>query len=346
MAGNPNTLIVLGSSLDSYFISYGRRHFVENMSESFIAPTDRPEYLHDIVDKVRIKAIAPFPRLTQYIVHFNRSILPDVRDHLTDTNSKAAADFVTFPDSDNPTHYFIKGKKQGAWSAMLQNYFIQELNKMKADVRNFDAGITGMLFGKGKTHIYLFRVGFLADFDDEIDSLEHPLYKVYIVDLLDSSPKLISHTCVQILVQYSKGWCIERGLTQCFYDSKFFFLKFKRPGESQIKMHWNLPLNMATRLRELKEQASETAGGANQRGRTIRHLPTSNNKFAALMQEDQMCARTRQNCEVQINNMLVNQMNLNLRDLDLSVGDFRFTNQEDRSFKTKHIGYLAAITNF
>jgi hypothetical protein len=34
MAENPNTLIVLGSSPDSYFIGYGRRYFAENMPES------------------------------------------------------------------------------------------------------------------------------------------------------------------------------------------------------------------------------------------------------------------------------------------------------------------------
>lgn len=56
-------------------------------------------------------------------------------------------------------------------------------------------------------------------------------------------------------MQYSEGWCIERGSPLCLYDSNFFFLKFKKPGQSQIKMHWNLPETVGTKLRELQEQA-------------------------------------------------------------------------------------------
>lgn len=34
-AGNPNTIVVLGPTPESYYVGYGRRHFVENMSPSF-----------------------------------------------------------------------------------------------------------------------------------------------------------------------------------------------------------------------------------------------------------------------------------------------------------------------
>ena len=100
-------------------------------------------------------------------------------------NGKAAAEFVSFPDYEDPAHYFVKGKNQGAWNAFLENYFIQKLNTTKAEVLNFDAGITGMLFGKGKTYILMFKAGFLADLDDdEISSEEHPLYKVCSSEIL------------------------------------------------------------------------------------------------------------------------------------------------------------------
>jgi hypothetical protein len=61
----------------------------------------------------------------------------------------------------------------------------------------------------------------------------------------------------QVLQQYSEGWCIDRASTLCFYDSRYFFIKFKRPSESQIMMHWNLPPHMNEKLAELQELAKQ-----------------------------------------------------------------------------------------
>ncbi|KAF7345318.1 hypothetical protein MSAN_01908600 [Mycena sanguinolenta] len=214
MAGSPNTLIVLGLSPDSYFIGH-----------------DRLGYLYDAMDK--------YEQNNGHMVHFNGSINQDVRDYLSGTNGKFGAEFVSFPDCDNsPFQYFLKGKNEGSWHAVLNNHLSQKIAATKAEVTNFDAAITGMLFGKGETHIMMFRAGFIATFDQEISDQEHPLKKV--------------------LAQYSEpGWCIERGSTLCFYDSKYFFLKFKRPGESAIKIHWSLPPSMDTKLRQLMQKAEE-----------------------------------------------------------------------------------------
>ncbi|KAJ7044334.1 hypothetical protein C8F04DRAFT_1070184 [Mycena alexandri] len=276
MAGNPNTLIVLGSSPDSYFIGHGRRHFVENMPESFTnhAKTDLniSMTLWISVSKTLDTWISYNTATAKF--HFNGDINQDIRDHLSGTNGKARAEFVSFPDDEDSAHYFLKGKNDGAWSAVLQTYYIEKLTKMKAELLNFDAGFTGMIFGKGKTHICTFKAGFLANFDeDEIDSREHPLYKV--------------------LAQYEEGWCIERGSTLCFYDSRYFYLKFKRPGHSEIKMHWNLPSNMAEKLSALREQAEQPE------------------EMMTLMQEEQgwiKVAQMRMNHERQMNNMLCEQI--------------------------------------
>jgi hypothetical protein len=111
-------------------------------------------------------------------VHFNGDISPDIRDHLSGVNGKAAAKFVSFPDGAEPGQFFISGRTQGAWNCVLPDHFIQSLTRLQREVPNFDALITGVLFGKGKTNIVLFSTGFLTDFDDEISSTEHPLYKV------------------------------------------------------------------------------------------------------------------------------------------------------------------------
>ncbi|KAJ7702831.1 hypothetical protein B0H17DRAFT_922965, partial [Mycena rosella] len=174
-------------------------------------------------------------------VHFNADIKQDIRDHLSGANGKFAVEFVSFPDSDDPGHFFVRGKRDGDWTACLPDYFIQRLGKMQRETPNFDVGLTGILFGQGKTNICLFKGGFDADFDKEhVDSDAHPLFKA--------------------LIEFSgAGWCIERGSTLCFYDSRFFFLKFKKPGETTIQMRWNLPTDVAAKLEDLKKTAQEPA---------------------------------------------------------------------------------------
>ncbi|KAJ7453383.1 hypothetical protein FB451DRAFT_1281076 [Mycena latifolia] len=276
MAGNPNTLIVLGSSPESYFVGHGRRHFVQSMPESFMkhARTDLNISMTLWISMSKTLDTWVSHNVATAKFHFNASINQDIRDHLSGTNGKAAAEFVSFPDDPDSAHWFVKGKTQGMWSAILEDYFIQRLNQLQREVPNFDRGITGILFGKGKTHICLFRAGFLAYFDEDEDWTDHPLCKV--------------------LMQYQQGWCIEPSSTLCFYDSNFFFLKFKRPGKSQIKMHSRLPTHILAKLNELREIAKQPE------------------EQIARMQEDQMwmnVAQTRLNGEVQINNMLCNSIN-------------------------------------
>jgi hypothetical protein len=122
--------------------------------------------------------ISALPLNRQFTVHFNADIDPTIRDHLSGTNGKAAAAYVTFPNSPDRSHFFVAGKTQGAWNAVLPDYHVQKLLELQGQLPEFDRAVTGVLYGKGKTNITLFRGGFAADFDDEINSEEHPLYKV------------------------------------------------------------------------------------------------------------------------------------------------------------------------
>ncbi|KAJ6536365.1 hypothetical protein B0H19DRAFT_1183300 [Mycena capillaripes] len=276
-AGNPNTLIVLGNSPDSYYVGYGRRHFMQGMSPSF---TEHARTALNITMTRWISMSSLLDTWVDYNVasdqfHFNANISPAIRDHLSGTNGKATAEFISFPDSAEPAQFFVNGKAQGAWNCVLPDHFIQTLVGLQREVPGFDAAITGVLFGKGRTSIILFRGGFMTDFDDEISSTEHPLYK--------------------ILAEFSDGWCIDSGSTLCFYDSRFYFLKFTKPdGDGGIKMRWNLPRTMTERLEELKVIAQDPE------------------ERAAQVQEDEAwlaVAQRRMNGQLQANNMLVNTMN-------------------------------------
>ncbi|KAF7345314.1 hypothetical protein MSAN_01908200 [Mycena sanguinolenta] len=269
-----NTLIAFGSSPDSYFIGHGRRHFVENMPEGFMnhAKTDLNIGMTTWISTNPATGCWVTHNVATGKFHFNANINETIRDHFTGANGKAAANFVSFPNCNDPGHFFVKGKNTGAWNAFLDNYFISKINIAKAELSDFDAGLTGMLFGKGKSHIMMFQTGFIANLDDdEVTTEEHPLYKV--------------------LAQYGSGWCIERGSSLCFYDSRFFYLKFKRPGQNEIKMHWNLPINMNEKLLELRQLAEQPA------------------EKAALMQDEQAWTQVslmRMNAEMQMTNMMAN----------------------------------------
>ncbi|KAF7334943.1 hypothetical protein MVEN_02244000 [Mycena venus] len=276
-AGNPNTLIVLGNSPNSYYVGYGRRHFVEGMSPSF---TEHARTALNITMTQWVSMSSSLDTWVDYNVasdqfHFNADISPNIRDHLSGANGKCAAGFVSFPDSGEPGQFFVSGKTQGAWNCVLPDHYIQNLTKLQREEPNFDTEITGVLFGKGKTNIMLFRSGFIADFDGDVSSTDHPLYK--------------------ILAEFSDGWCIDRGSSLCFYDNRFYFLKFKRPGgDGSIKMRWNLPRTMTERLEELKVMAQD---------------PT---EHAAQVQDDLAwlaIAQRRMSGQMQANNMLVNTMN-------------------------------------
>ncbi|KAJ7155689.1 hypothetical protein C8R46DRAFT_1196460 [Mycena filopes] len=272
---DPDTLIVFGSSPESFYIGHGRRHFVENMPEGF---TNHAKTALNISMTLFVSMSKALNSWVTYNVatanfHFNANIEQHIRDHMSGVNGKSAADFVTFPDTEDPKQYFVKGKNEGVWNAVLDTYFLERLTTLQAEVPNFDVGLTGMLFGKGKTFICLFKGGFYADVDDEVASEDHPLYKV--------------------LKQYAEGWCIDRASTLCFYDSRYFFLKFKQPGQTQTKLHWNLPPDMGAKLAQLREQAQ---------------LPEEQ---IARMQEDQMwvnVAQTRMKGQMQINDMLNQQI--------------------------------------
>ncbi|KAK7044362.1 hypothetical protein R3P38DRAFT_161769 [Favolaschia claudopus] len=273
---DPHTVIVLGSSPESYFIGHGRRHYVENMSESF---TNHAKDTLNVSMTTWASVSKDLETWVTYDVatdkfHFNGSIHQDIRDHLSGTNGKSLTDFVAFPDSDDPGCYFSNGKSQGAWNAFLDQKIIDKLNEVKAGIDDFDQGIKGMIFGKGKTFILMFHAGFVAELDDEeFTDEEHPLIKV--------------------LRDHSEGWCIERGSTLCFYDSKYFFLKFKKPGTSQTMMHWNLPIGMAEKLQDLQETAKQPE------------------ELMAIMESDQMwmkLAQSRMNMQLNMSTMMAQQM--------------------------------------
>ncbi|KAJ7627115.1 hypothetical protein FB45DRAFT_1059931 [Roridomyces roridus] len=235
---SPSTVVVLGPSPEAFFVGHGRRYFVEGMPSS--------SFTSHATSDLNIGTTLWTRRVVSYTVYFNSDMHEDVRKHLTGGGAK----FLSFPDSDDPAHYFLKGRNSGAWNAVLPNYYVDRLNSMQNEIKDFDVGITGMLFGQGRTNIVMFQAGFIADLDDRyVDGEDHPLLKPNDIFFF------------QVLNEFSDppGWCIEYGSTLCFYDSRYFFLKFKRPGSSEIQMRWRLPAAAAEKLEAPREEAKTPA---------------------------------------------------------------------------------------
>ncbi|KAJ7118361.1 hypothetical protein C8R44DRAFT_878957 [Mycena epipterygia] len=175
MAGSANTIILLGTSPDSYYVGHGRRHFVENMSLSFM-------------NHARTA-------LNITMTHFNADINQDISDYLRAANGKPGAEFISFPDSEESSQYFVKGKKNGNWNAVLPDYFIQQLSTKQRTVPNFDTDLTGILFGQGKTHICLLTTGFDAHFDAEhIAKVRLSVWGIRYIIILVPGPARVQHT--------------------------------------------------------------------------------------------------------------------------------------------------------
>ncbi|KAJ7177421.1 hypothetical protein C8R43DRAFT_974769 [Mycena crocata] len=242
---NPHTVVIFGATPESYHVGHGRRHFVENMPESFTnhAKTELNVANNQWISvnhttEIWVELIWP----PEAVHRFNAdmaTLAPDIYVHLTATNDKFGAQFLAFPDSADPTHFdpthfFARGRSSAQWIA--PHAHINQIKALQAAMPDFQDALTGMLFGQGETSIVFFNNGFEAHFDED----DHPLYKV-LVDF--SAP--------------GAGWCIQLGSSLCFYDSKYYFLKFMKPGDSMVHSRWNLPLHVAAKLQELKDMAQE-----------------------------------------------------------------------------------------
>ncbi|KAJ7061803.1 hypothetical protein C8F01DRAFT_1252582 [Mycena amicta] len=276
-AGNPNTLIVMGNSPDSFYVGYGRRHFVQGMSPSF---TEHAKTELNVTMTLWVSMSSDLENWVDFNVasdqfHFNGNIDPNIRDHLTGTNGKTPTQFITFPDTPSSQNYFFsKGKNLGSYNCALPTHFIQHITMVKDEVgENFGRALTGVLFGKGKTSVMCFEEGFLAHFDEnEVKEEDHPLYK--------------------ILSEFADGYSIERGSSLCFYDSRFYFLKFRKRGEGVTKMRWNLPVTMTAKLQELQEIATHPEEHAAQVVEDNQWLAVAQRRMGAQMQANDMFNQT------------------------------------------------------
>ncbi|KAJ7325784.1 hypothetical protein DFH08DRAFT_968427 [Mycena albidolilacea] len=166
----------------------------------------------------------------------------DVQDLITHIKNDGVA-FATLGIDDS---YFVKHPK-GGWHARLSPLHTENLKYLITHVGSdkFDHMIKGPLFGYDKSHIFLITNGFIAVLNEETKKRSRaPAHQVEHITRKS-----------QVLTEFDKeGWCLEPGSTLCPYSDRYFFLRFKKPGNSLIQIRWELPDFMKQQLAVLKEQ--------------------------------------------------------------------------------------------
>lgn len=107
-------------------------------------------------------------------VYFNIGLDADIHSYLTGTNNHAASNFISFtPESGL---WFVKYKAYG-WYANVSDSCEKTIGKLRTQVREFDAGLDGMLFGYDGNRIYIFQRGYAFHLEGAAEHPEHPLHK-------------------------------------------------------------------------------------------------------------------------------------------------------------------------
>lgn len=75
--------------------------------------------------------------------------------------------------------YFVKMRNSTAWELDVPDGYPLQINDLRRQFKDFDAGIKAIIFGQGGTHVYVFEAGFVAHFaGPEAHWTNHPLPKV------------------------------------------------------------------------------------------------------------------------------------------------------------------------
>ncbi|KAG8822161.1 hypothetical protein FRB91_008190 [Serendipita sp. 411] len=228
--------VVFGPNPGSYYVACGRNLEFKDMPVAF---TDKMKEF----TVVSWSWISMGPNCETWVArnaendtfYFNTGLNTDIHSYLTGKNDRTQAQFVSFaPESG---YWCVKHNLNG-WNAYVSKSSEKKILEMQARVQGFDGGLKGILFGHGDSHIYMFQAGFAYNLEGDAENAEHPLHKV-----------------LEEFLNRGEGWIIEESSSLCFYDDRYFFLKFKRTGDDSMEMRWNLPEEMAARLSSLVDIA-------------------------------------------------------------------------------------------
>lgn len=191
--------------------------------------------------------------------HFDKELDPVIRAHLEGSDGKPPSNYVTFPSEAGS--YFIKHVARGGWFANLEPPYINRVTEMREKYDAFDLGLTGIVFGKDTTHIYVHETGFVAFLCDEAQDPGHILHKVcfclYSKSYLSIPPAQTLAEFSEMNVDDNSGtpWLLLPRSQLCTYDSRYFFLAFKKSDSHMVQYRWNLPEEMNDRFDDLRRTA-------------------------------------------------------------------------------------------
>lgn len=129
--------------------------------------------------------------------------------------------------------YFV-GLGEGQWTANLPEAELEVSNRVRAGMgAKFYSTLTGIVFGKGATVLLMFQDTIRGFVDTEVGG----------TDLFE---------LVKEHVEEGR-WSLEPGSSICQWNTNFFYLIFKNKVTGDMKIRWNLPDTMHTKLVKLLE---------------------------------------------------------------------------------------------
>ncbi|PPQ92998.1 hypothetical protein CVT25_000198 [Psilocybe cyanescens] len=223
-------VIAFGSSPDVYYIGLGMRYYMAGMPES-VRPTIQKLPAIQL-QWMSIEEDGSWATREGYgcRTEFSTSVTQGAIDKI---KAFPAADYVTF----GPTKSIFCAITPGqGWAGSMADEQIEKLREMQASVGGedvFNQGLKGILFGKGMTMIFMFKGGFSYYTDSEAEGGK-------------------MESLLNEYIYRQPAWTLERGSTLCPWNVDYYFLKFKDPESSTIKMFWSLPQSMADNLADLQ----------------------------------------------------------------------------------------------
>lgn len=237
-------LVIFGPSPQSYVVATGRRFFCEGMPESLDNSLSSGIAIMQ-VDWISIDSEGKTWVAHDYVTehyHFDKELDPVIRTHLEGSDGKPPSNYVTFPSEAGS--YFIKHVARGGWFANLEPPYINRVTEMREKYDAFDLGLTGIVFGKDTTHIYVHETGFVAFLCDEAQDPGHILHKT-----------LAEFSEMNVDDNSGTPWLLLPRSQLCTYDSRYFFLAFKKSDSHMVQYRWNLPEEMNDRFDDLRRTA-------------------------------------------------------------------------------------------
>ncbi|KAF8520878.1 hypothetical protein BU17DRAFT_88424 [Hysterangium stoloniferum] len=233
-------IVAFGPSLDSYFIAHGAKFYAERLPKSLHSKIASGDVIPAHMSWMSIAKDGQCWAADNTLsgkIWWDSTIGKPIQKAFMGIPPAPPSNYVSF--SEQPNGYFLKGINPGAWSAELDDIYVNSIRDAQRDIDGFDLGLTRIMFGVGGSHIFCFDNGFQAKLQGIHDHPDNALHKV-----------------LQEFALRGPGWTIGPGSALSLHDPNMFVLVFQHIANGVEEIRWVGPQEMSDRITELIKAAS------------------------------------------------------------------------------------------